>query len=88
MATKLCNHKLKRQISTFSTTFFLYCRVPVTDAPRCTTACRLTVQPENLELQLAPPSVLHVTLMPVTLAVKGGTIGQEMAGKFGQKVVS
>jgi len=38
--------------------------------------------------QLAPPGVLHVTMMPVTLAVKGGTIGREMAGKFGLKVAS
>jgi hypothetical protein len=26
--------------------------------------------------------------MPATLAVKGGTIGQEMAGKFGLKIMS
>jgi hypothetical protein len=27
---------------------------------------------------------LHVTMTPATLAVKGGTIGREMAGKFGK----
>jgi hypothetical protein len=30
----------------------------------------------------------HVTVTPTTLAVKGGTIGREMAGKFGLKVAS
>jgi hypothetical protein len=39
-------------------------------------------------LQLAPPGVLHVTMTPATLAVKGGTTGQEIAGKFGLKVAS
>jgi hypothetical protein len=38
--------------------------------------------------QLAPPGVLHVTTTPATLAVKGGTIGREMVGKFGLKVAS
>jgi hypothetical protein len=64
----------------------LYCRVPVADAP-CTAACRLIVQPKILEFQLAPPGVLHVTLTPATLARKGGTIGREMTGKFGLKVL-
>jgi hypothetical protein len=38
--------------------------------------------------QIAPPGVLHITMTPATLAVKGGTIGREMAGKFGLKVAS
>jgi hypothetical protein len=49
---------------------------------------RLTIQPEILEFQLAPPDVLHVKMTPATLAVKGGIIGQEMADKFGLKVAS
>jgi hypothetical protein len=36
----------------------------------------------------APPGVLHVTMTPATIAVKGGTTGREMAGKFGLKVAS
>jgi len=31
---------------------------------------------------------LHVTMTPATLQVKGGTVGQEMAGKFGLKLAS
>jgi hypothetical protein len=58
------------------------------DAPGCTAACRLVVQPKILDFQLAPPGVLHVTMAPMILAVKGGTIGREMASKFGLKVVS
>jgi hypothetical protein len=65
---------------------FLYCRVPVADAPGCTAACRLIVQPEILKFQLAPPGVLQVTLNPATLAGKGGIIGREMTSKFGLKV--
>jgi hypothetical protein len=38
--------------------------------------------------QIAPPDVLRVTMTTATLAVKGGTIGREMAGKFGLKVAS
>jgi len=38
--------------------------------------------------QLATPGVLHVTMTPATLAVKGEDIGREMAGKFGLKVAS
>jgi hypothetical protein len=38
--------------------------------------------------QLEPPDVLHITMTPATLAVKGGTIGREIAGKFGLKVAS
>jgi hypothetical protein len=54
--------------------------------PQCNVACRLIVQPEILDFQLAPPGIPHVTMTPAILAVKGGTIGREMAGKFGLKV--
>jgi len=32
--------------------------------------------------KLAPPGVLQVTMTPATLAVKGGTVVREIAGKF------
>jgi hypothetical protein len=38
--------------------------------------------------KLAPPDALLVTKTPATLAVKGGTVGREMAGKFGLKIAS
>jgi hypothetical protein len=43
---------------------------------------------KSYTFQLAPPGVRHVTVTPVTLAVKRGTIGREMAGKFGLKGAS
>jgi hypothetical protein len=48
----------------------------------------LLYNPEFYTFQLTPPGVLHDTMTPATLAVKGGTIGREMAGKFGLKVAS
>jgi hypothetical protein len=48
----------------------------------------LLYNPKPLTFQLVPPGVLHVTMTPATLAVKGGTIGREMGGKFGLKVAS
>jgi hypothetical protein len=48
----------------------------------------LLYNPKSYTFHLAPPGVLHVTMTPATLAVKGGTIGREMASKFGLKVAS
>jgi hypothetical protein len=44
--------------------------------------------PTSYTFQLAPPGVLYVTMTSAALAVKGGTIGREMTGKFGLKVAS
>jgi hypothetical protein len=62
---------------------FFLCWVPVADVPGCTAACRFNVQPEILRR-----SNLHHQVMPTTLAVKGGTIGRQMGGKFDVKVAS
>jgi hypothetical protein len=48
----------------------------------------LLYNPKSWTFQLAPPGVLHVTMTPATLEVKGGTTGREMAGKSGLKVAS
>jgi len=56
---------------------------PSPDVPQPAT---LLYNPKSWTFQLAPPGVLHVTMTSATLAVKGGIIGREMAGKFSLKV--
>jgi hypothetical protein len=48
----------------------------------------LLYNPKSYSFQLAPPGVLHVTMTPANLAVKGGIIEREIAGKFSLKVAS
>jgi hypothetical protein len=66
--------------------FFLNCWVPVANPPRMYRS--LQAYCTMRKFQLAPPGVLHVTMTPATLTMKGGTIGREIAGKFGLKVAS
>ena len=54
------------------------CRVPGANAPGYTAVCRLIVKPLVLDV----PGVFHVTTTLETLAVKGGTVGREMAGNL------
>jgi hypothetical protein len=64
------------------------CFVPVANAPDVLQPAGLLYNPKSLTFQLSPQVILNVTKMPATLAVKGGTIGREMAGKFGLKIAS
>jgi hypothetical protein len=67
---------------------FVSCRVPVADAPGCTAACTLIVKPEIIDVPTCTTRCPARQNDASDLAVKGGIIGREVAGKFGLKVAS
>ena len=59
-------------------------RVPAANAPAYTAACKLIIRPLVLDVPTYTARCLHVTTMLETVAVKGGTVGREMAGDLAE----